>query len=254
MGRRLGSGYELGVGRALRSNLAVFVEGDDVPIIAHLARRLNAKDVASSQGYATVPLGGFTRNSLASAFAETMAALGSTVSTVVVLDGDMRSPEAVQMETASMIAAGAHVHVWRRREIENYLLHPTAIAAVSGVSREHARTLLDATILGLEGDTRNDLLAQRMEERKLKGSSTSGHSGKTVIVNASKEFEGIWGTAVGRLAIVDAKAVLHILNSELQSRGAKTLNWHSLARSMPVAGIDQDVRDVVATISQCLGT
>ena len=39
VGRRLGSGYELGVGRALRSSRVLFVEGDDGPILAHLARR-----------------------------------------------------------------------------------------------------------------------------------------------------------------------------------------------------------------------
>jgi energy-coupling factor transporter ATP-binding protein EcfA2 len=254
MGRRLGSGYELGVGRALRSNVAVFVEGDDVPVIAHLARRLHANDVASSQAYATIPLGGFTRKSLASAFAETMGALGSTVSTVVVLDGDMRSAEAVQAETSGLTAAGALVHVWRRREIENYLLDAGAIAAVSGVSRQEAQDLLDAAVMSLGEDTHNDLLAQRMAERKMKGSSTAKLSDKSVIVDCSKEFKATWYTESGRLAIVDAKAVLGKLNSELQKRGAKTLNWHALAKNIPTAGIDQDVRDLVSTISRCIGS
>lgn len=252
MGRRLGSGYELGVGRALRSNVAVFVEGDDVPLIAHLARRLNAKDVASSQAYATIPLGGFTRKSLASAFAETMGALGSTVSTVVVLDGDMRSPEAVQAETAGLAAAGALVHVWRRREIENYLLGAAAIAAVSGLARQDAQSLLDAAIMSLEEHAQNDLLAQRMAERKLKGSSTAKLSDKSVIVDCAREFKVTWSTGDGRLALVDPKAVLSKLNSVLQKRGAKTLNWHSLAKNMPASEIDKDVRDLIATIARCL--
>lgn len=254
MGRRLGSAYELGVGRALRSNVAVFVEGDDVPVIAHLARRLKVMNVASSQAYATIPLGGFTRKSLASAFAETMGALGSTVATIVVLDGDMRSTEAVQAETADLTAGGALVHVWRRREIENYLLDAGAIAAVSGLGRLDAQNLLDTAIMSLEEDAYNDLLAQRMAERKLKRSSTAKLSDKSVIVDCSREFKTTWSSDAGRLALVDAKAVLGQLNSELQKRAAKTLNWHSLAKNMPAPEIDQDVRDLVAVISRCLGS
>lgn len=252
MGRRLGSGYELGVVRALRSNVALFVEGDDVPVIAHLARRLNAKEVASSQSYATIPLGGFSRNTLASAFAETMSALGSRVSTVVVLDGDMRSSEAVRAETVSLVASGAHVHVWQRREIENYLLSAAAISAVSGVTRQVAEKMLEAAIESLAEDAHNDLLAQRMSERKLKGNSTAKLSDKTVIVNCTSEFKSTWSSKAGKLALVDAKAVLGRLNSELQQLGAKTLNWHSLAKSIPAAEIDDDVRTLVNAISSRL--
>lgn len=252
MGRRLGSGYELGVGRALRSNLALFVEGDDVPIIAHMARRLGAVDVASSDGYATIPLGGFSRNSLAGAFAETMAALGSSVETIVVLDGDMRSPEAIAIETAALVSAGAQVHVWKRRELENYLLSATAIAKVSGVSKSEAQILLAGAIAGLKGDARDDLQAQRMSERKLKGSSTSGHSDKTVLSTSGKEFSTMWETPEGQLALVDAKAVLAQLNSELQTRGAKTVNPHSLAKNIPRSEIIAEVADLISTIASRL--
>ncbi|WP_134740342.1 AAA family ATPase [Nocardioides sp. 503] len=252
MGRRLGSGYELGVGRALRSNLALFVEGDDVPIIAHMARQLGVRDVASSDGYATIPLGGFSRNALAGAFAETMSALGSTVETIVVLDGDMRSSEAVRLETAALAAAGAHVHIWRCRELENYLLNARAIAKVSGLSPSDAETLLQDSIASLENEARDDLQAQRMAERKLKGSSTAGSADKTILVSSAKEFAKTWETVEGRIALVDAKAVLRQINSQLQFRDAKTVNAHSLAKNIPRAEISRDVVELVSSIAACL--
>lgn len=252
MGRRLGSGYELGVGRALRSNLALFVEGDDVPIIAHMARRLGARDVASSDGYATIPLGGFSRNSLASAFAETMAALGSSVETIVVLDGDMRSQQAVTLETAALTSAGAQVHVWKRRELENYLLNSTAIAKVAGIPRAEAEALLLETVGGLEADARDDFQAQRMAERKLPGSPTAKFADKTILSNSAQEFNEIWGAWEGKLTLVDAKAVLRKINSQLQARDAKTVNAHSLARNIPPTEIDNEVAGLVSTIASRL--
>jgi predicted ATP-dependent endonuclease of OLD family len=106
LGRRLGSGYELGVGRALRSSVVLFVEGDDAPVLAQVAKRFGDRALSSSRLYATIPLGGFTRNWLAGGFAETMAALGGSVRTFVLLDSDLRCKDDLDQDLAPIRASG----------------------------------------------------------------------------------------------------------------------------------------------------
>lgn len=249
IGRRLGSGYELGVGRALRSPVAVFVEGDDAPVLAILARRLGKTAFADSDRYATIPLGGFSKNWRAAAFSETMQSLGATVRTFVLLDRDLRSGEAVDAETAAVRSANATVHVWKRRELENYLLTPGAISRASGIPRADAEVLLAESLSAGRDEAVDAMRAQRLAERRLPGSVTSGHSELTVLEAARREFETLWESQEGRVGIVDAKIVIRSLNRALQERGARTLNSHSLARSFAPSEIADEVVGVLNEIS-----
>lgn len=245
MGRRLGSGYELGVGRALRSNFVLFVEGDDAPVLAHLARRLGRSEVASSDNYATVPLGGFSRKWLASAFAETMAALGGAVKTFVILDGDLRSQEAVDIETRELQKAGARVHVWSRRELENYVLVASAIAKVAGIPRKDAEKLLIEVVTEQKDEALIALEAQRLDEHKRKIGAAAKLAQKTILENAKTEFNARWAALEGQLGLVDAKVTIRMLNTRLQARKAKTVNVHSLATSVPPGEIPSEVQEVI---------
>jgi predicted ATP-dependent endonuclease of OLD family len=245
VGRRLGSGYELGVGRALRSSRVLFVEGDDGPILAHLARRLGISAVASSDNYATVPLGGFSRNWLASAFTETMEALGSGVATYVILDGDLRCEDAVNLVMGELRKAGAQVHIWNRRELENYLLTPSAIAKVSGIPRHEADELLTEIIGEQKDEALITLQTQRLNERKDKLSATAKLSENTVLKNAKTEFDARWATYEGRIATVDAKITIRMLNTRLQARKARTVNAHSLAKNILSGEMSPELRGVI---------
>ncbi|MFH7322503.1 ATP-dependent nuclease [Aeromicrobium sp. JJY06] len=249
VGRRLGSGYELGIGRALRSRLALFVEGDDVPIIALLARNLGESAVASSDLYATVPLGGFSRNAVAGAFAEAIAAIGAEVQTVVVLDSDLRSQDVLDSDRSDLVKAGAAVHIWRRRELENYLLSAASIAKVSGVSIDEAEALLSSALDASHSEALTTLQAQRLAERRAKGSKTGHLSEKSVLEASNQEFAERWKSESGRLALVDAKAVIRRLNTALQARKAKTVNAHALAKNIPRTDMHSDVEDLVRMIA-----
>ncbi|WP_082592413.1 ATP-dependent endonuclease [Phycicoccus sp. Soil803] len=252
MGRRLGSGYELGVGRALRSRVALFVEGDDAPVLAQLARRAGRTSVASSDGYATIPLGGFSRNSVAGAFAETMGALGSQVRTYVILDGDLRCDHVRRAEITALENAGARVHLWRRRELENYLLVPSAIAKVSGVSIQDARELLGQTLEQLGDEALLALQTTRIEEKGARGNPAAALAPKSVLSAAGQEFEQQWATTEGRLSLVDAKLAIRSMNTALQQRQARTINVHSLAKSMPAADVPAEVLSVIDALEELI--
>ncbi|MGV9194048.1 ATP-dependent nuclease [Microbacterium sp. MC2] len=246
LGRRLGSGYELGVGRALRSRTVLFVEGDDAPVIAAFARTLGKMGVARSENYATVPLGGFGKNWRAGAFAETMAALGGDIHSLVILDGDLRTTEAIEFELAQIRSTNAIIHVWTRRELENYVLEAAAIAKVAGISIGRAETLLSSAIEEHRGEATIALQSQRLDERRLKVGGTGKLSERTVLERCAIEFDETWATEEGRLSIVDAKLVIRSLNRALSADGNRTLNVQTLAKAMPPRALAPEVAKVIS--------
>jgi hypothetical protein len=252
LGRRLGSGFELGVGRALRSRTVLFVEGDDAPVIAAFARTLGKMGVATSENYATVPLGGFGKNWRAGAFAETIAALGGDIQSLVILDGDLRTADAIELELAQIKSSNANVHVWSRRELENYVLEPAAVAKVARISIDEAEKLLKSAIDEHRGEAAIALQSQRLDERRLKVGGTGKLSERTVLELCATEFDETWGTDEGRLAIVDAKLVIRSLNRALSADRKRTLNVQTLAKAMPSRVLASEVAKVIGHLEDTI--
>lgn len=252
LGRRLGSGFELGVGRALRSSTVLFVEGDDAPILANLARQIDSLSVARSDTYATVPLGGFSQNWRASAFSETMSSLGNQVQTFVILDGDLRSVGAVNEEKARIEAAGAEVHVWRRRELENYLLNVSAISRASRMPRQAVTELFWEIIEQNRSEAFRTLSTQRLEEKRLNISGAGSLSNKTILERAESEFDDLWRTQDGKVSLVDAKLVIRSLNAEFQRLRHKTINAHSLSKNCQADEVPEELREVLNSLEQMI--
>lgn len=247
MGRRLGSAFELGVGRAFRSRVVLFVEGDDTAILSAAAHALKFPRVASSDDYATVPLGGFSRNSIAGAFSESIEAIGADVETFVVLDSDLRSEAELLHESTEVRKHVKEVHIWERRELENYLLDAGAVAGVTGLPFKDAEERLERAIWAGRDEARLEFQAVRVRDAGRLGIAT-----KTAIRSAEAEFDALWLEAGGRLSVVDAKEAIHHLNRELQADKKKTVNAVKLAQNLDRSSASEEFVKVLAALESIL--
>ena len=57
-------------------------------------------------------------------------ALGEEISTYCLLDSDYHTQEAISARYKEALRVGVRLHIWQRKEIENYLLVPSAIMRV----------------------------------------------------------------------------------------------------------------------------
>lgn len=254
MGRRLGSGLELSLSRALRSRLALFVEGDDLPLLKAIAQQVGAPHVAKADGFSVISLGGFSRNHVAGAFAEVIAALGGDVRVFVALDRDLRCESVVADTERELTMQGATACVWKRREIENYLLDPYALSAITSLDLALAEQILEESIASLSEDTRLMLQTTRLQESRTGGSPTRALSEKTVLELANSEFVSNWASYEGRVSTVDAKAVISNMNTALRARRLRTISSLKLAKAMPHDGVGADLRQFILDLEVHLTT
>jgi hypothetical protein len=247
----LGTQFNLRLARALRTHVALFVEGDDMKVLRNLARTAGAKSVANETAIAEIPLQGFSHWEEAEAFSWLANdLLEKSVRVVVVLDRDYRDDEAVHAVVERFAKLGVHAHVWRRKELESYLLVPDAIARLSGADPEWARETLAGVAENLKPKVFSRMHAQRFEdERRLR----SGVHIVSVTDTFQNEFESLWG-ASDRVALCPAKDVLRATNLALQAKGLKTVSAWSLSRQLRASEIDPEVAGLLDMVEELAST
>ena len=221
----LGTAFNLRLAKALRSRVALFVEGQDMTVLRRFAKTLGLPLLAAGSAVTTIPLRGYSRWSQVSPFAWLCENLFPKALIVfVVLDHDYR-PKQVSEEIETAFAAEDIVaHVWERKELESYLLTPAVISRISGATEKIVSGILDQITLAMESDVFGRMLTERIKVEK----SASRH--ETVVMAAFKtEFDAHWIDRQFRLDSCPAKDVISELNKRLKDAGYKTVSRRSLA-------------------------
>lgn len=129
----LGTAFNLRLARALRSKVAVFVEGNDMVVLKRFAKTLGLTALEAEANVTVVPLKGYSHWGKVEPFAWLMSEiLPNALRSYVILDRDYRTQEACSAVEAQFAAAQVDVHIWKRKELESYLLTPSVISRVSG--------------------------------------------------------------------------------------------------------------------------
>jgi energy-coupling factor transporter ATP-binding protein EcfA2 len=245
----LGSGFNLGLARALRSRVALFVEGDDMKILRNVARAVGAGQVRNERGLAVVQLGGFSNWHQAEPFGWlSRDLLGDAVKIFVILDRDYRSDKVIDELTSALAASHIHTHVWRRKELESYLLVPEAISRASGLSLEIAASMLDSAIEETRLNAQASFVARRQRDAE------RGVDPKTVMLSALPEFEDGWADPAKRVGLAPPKEVFSTLAEAAQKISNRPISGRSVSAVIRDAEVPSEMADLICEIEAVLLT
>lgn len=224
----LGSNLNPILTQLAKTRRAVFVEGKDFQILGKFANKLESHIVSSRSNFAVVPVDGFSPERIRSLINGMVTTLGSSVLAAVILDRDFRCLEEINDIKLKCEDFSHFVHVHNRKEIENFLLAPTAIdrAAArrvadqvkrSGKAREYSGNALQDLLTYAE-NTKSDFMAQAVENRQryIKSIGQKDHD-KTIMKKAIGEFEDQWKDQDSKLRIIAGKDALSWINQSLQT-------------------------------------
>ena len=243
----LGSGFNLGLARALRSRLALFVEGEDMKVLRNLARAIGAENVRNERGLAVIQLGGFSNWHQVEPFAWlSRELLGNAVKIYVLLDRDYRGAATIETLQDALKGSDVNVHVWRRKELESYLLVPEAIARTSGLEVEVVEQLMDTAIQDLRLDAQASFMSRRQHDAK------RGTDFKTIALTVLPEFENMWASPQERIRLVPPKDALAAIAREAQTLGARPISARSISAAIRGTEIDEEMSQVLLDIEFAL--
>ncbi|MGN9805121.1 AAA family ATPase [Micromonospora sp. L32] len=240
----LGSGFNLGMAKALRSKLALFVEGTDMKVLRNIARTVGASKVGRERGVTVIPLGGFSNWRSVQPFAwMAKGLLGDAVKIAVLLDRDYRTDEEVFDVLEDLRKLGILAHVWQRKELESYLLSPSAISRLSGVPVARIEELLDE---GAEAQ-RYQVQANFLYHRQILLASANNHA-MSVTKAALPEFEKSWAQPATRMAMAPPKELLHYLNAAIIAEGGKSVSVRGLSSNLRAREVASEVTDFLMKV------
>jgi hypothetical protein len=172
--------------------------------------------------------------------------LGDSVRIFVLLDRDYRADVTIEELQNSLKGSAVHVHVWRRKELESYILAAEAISRASGLSPEISADLLRKAI----EDTRVDAQATFIARRQL--DSKRGADVKTVALSALPEFEKMWANPSEQIKLVLPKDVLASVAREAHALGGRPVSARSVSAAIKKTELDLEIVDVLLDIEYAL--
>jgi energy-coupling factor transporter ATP-binding protein EcfA2 len=240
----LGTAFNLRLGRAMRSSVALFVEGYDMSVLRRFAQTLGLQRIAGEQGVTIIPLKGYSHWGQVEPFQWLLnELLPDAIRTFVILDRDYRTDQTCDEVEAQFASVAINAHVWKRKELESYLLNPEVIARVSGAPREQVAEWLGV----LAGDQENDVFSRMLDDKMRAEKDAKNHS--VNITTAFKpQFEQLWAVEANRLALCPPKQLISGLNGKLQGNGFRATSIVALARAHRVSEVPKEVSDLLVAI------
>jgi AAA domain, putative AbiEii toxin, Type IV TA system len=240
----IGSSFNLRLAKALRATGVIFVEGQDMRVLRTFARTLGLKTLATESGLAIIQLGGFASWDHLPAFAWlTKDLLPGAVELSVILDRDYHSDEEVAKAEASLVGAKIHAHVWKRKELESYLITPSVISRLSGASESKVSDFLDVAAEEQRYQVSSQLAAHARR------ASNSSVDLATLLAPIQREFDAAWVDPQYRLARTNAKQLLSCLNRLLTGAGHKSVSTYRLALEHHAGEIPTEMKEVLIGIN-----
>lgn len=246
LSRMLGTAFNLRLARALRSRVALFVEGQDMVVLRRLAKTLDMSALAAERGVTVIPLEGYSRQVQVGPFAWLCRnLLPEAIKVFVILDHDYRSTEVSERLEKEFASQGIGAHIWRRKELESYLLTPVVIARISGASLDQTNEILEQVSLSMEGHVFGQMLSEEIEFRKVTGRHVS-----TITAEFKKVFDLNWQDSQWRLYSCPAKDVLSALNRELHDRKYKPVSVRALASNHRAYEIPSEMVAILRSVEE----
>ena len=268
-GRRIRQPSQLGeVFTSLGSNLnpiltqlaktrrVVFVEGTDFQIIGRFAAKLGFNHIGNRSDFAVVAADGFNPERIRSLKAGMELTLGHPIGAAAIFDKDYRSNDECAKITKECSQFCDYVTIHNQKEIENFLLVPTAIdrAAAARLADRCKRTGEQVSYIGQASESlesfasekRSFVTAQLLAKRKsFERLNSPKLDEATVNESALRDFDVDWGDHNKRLAMIPGKEAIAAINQHLQSAYKVSVTPTAIVDAMYAEEIPSDAKQLV---------
>ncbi len=176
---------------------------------------------------------------------------GEDISTYCILDSDYHHDEQIKVRYEEAKTHGVELHIWSNKEIENYLIIPSAIHRIIMTGCGDQRT--PPSLSEIENEINQN--ANRLQEEvfdnlciefAMKKALAAGTANK----RARERLTKAWSTFEGRIGLIPGKQMISALSEWSQKHFGASFNATKLASSLQASEIHHEVRSVVTSIEK----
>ena len=206
----IGGTHNLHLARLATARKCLLVEGKDVETLRYLQNTIRPHSQLPLDVVPNVALGGWGGFHHAVGIARLLRGTGEErLRIYCIFDRDYHSTAELDDRMARAREEGIELHIWRMKEIENYLLVPSAVHRIIMSSPQRSAAVavgdvaakIDSLVRSLETHT-VELLASEIQRRN------RGMELQSALRSARIATGELWKTEKGRLSLVSGKQVL----------------------------------------------
>jgi hypothetical protein len=186
--------------------------------------------------------------------------IGETIKSYVILDRDYRSENTISEIERELSLKNVNVHIWQRKEIENYVINFEVIYRVfdrlykqRNPTSETPLSITEFTdeLLRIMNDFKStvysQLTAEEIKNRPDKAKDVSG-----VIETRYSDFERQWKDINYRLRVIPGKDFLACLNQWLGENYHLSISVNTVLSNMKSNEVDPEVAGVIKEFTALL--
>ena len=249
---RLGGVHNIHLSRLWSSRRCLHLEGKDICILKVLQDTLFPK---SDQPFDIIPhlsIGGWTGWNQAIGSAKAMKnAAGEDIITYCILDSDYHTEEDICNRYNQAKQNNLNLHIWTRKEIENYLLVPSGIARlIAGLTGNSVK------VSAMDVTRQMDVLADQMKNDILDALSQEYYNinraggVKQANSKARMRLDKAWKTRPGRMSVISGKEAISRLSKWAQDTFNVSFGALKVARILNQDEIPKEIQKVIEAIER----
>ena len=246
----IGGAHNLQLARLGSAKKTLLVEGKDLRFLSLFHDTLCSDSLVSMGSIPNFAVGGWGGWKEAVGGAKSMKnALGNRVDVYCIFDRDYHDDEECKTRYDRARDAGIRLHIWHRKEIENYLLEPGAIArsitkrSDSQVERQEVARQMEDICDGLRTEVVGAVADAHQQRNR-------GRAPSTALKYAEKVVAESWNSLAEKTCIVGGKQVLASMSQWAQREFHTILTPANIVRHMKNDEVPAEMRFVVEAIDQ----
>jgi len=254
LAENIGSAQNLHLTRLWRSKRLLLVEGKDIKLLKRFQDLVFPNSVNPLDILPNMPIGGWSGWPYAVGSAMLLTnSVGEDIITYCILDSDYYT-EAMKINRIDEAKEkGIQLHIWNRKEIENYLIVPSAILRIINnrippnhqmVKQIDIINLIDG-ITASQKDKTIDSISQEVYNQDRKHGIAFAND------MARREVEAKWQTREGRISIVSGKTLISKLSAWSQEHCSVSFGVMTIAAEIKLNELDKEVVNVLTHIEEC---
>jgi hypothetical protein len=250
---QIGGVHNLNLARLSTSKRCLLVEGKDLEILKQFQNNLIPNSSEPLDIMPNMSIGGWGGWSYAIGSRMFLTnALGEEIFVYCLLDSDYHTAEAIAARYEEARRVGVRLHIWQRKEIENYLLVPSAIVRLIAKrlgkqtdppSEERVRARLEKIAETKKDETFDAISQEVLGENRSRGAKFANEA-------ARKWIEEAWSSFDGKLSTISGKFMLSRISGWAQRTFGAMLSARRIARELRASEIPPEMRGVITAIEE----
>lgn len=248
---KIGSVQNLHLTRLWSAGRLLLVEGKDMKFLKQFQSLLFPDSRFPLDALPNMPIGGWSGWPYAIGSAMLLTnSFGEQITTYCILDSDYYSPETIGKRKQEAAKKSVSLHIWSKKEIENYLIQPSVIERVIKRKSENNFPSADDIEEKIKEFT-NELKYQTIDCFSQEFYNIARQKGIAKANMKAREYvDQFWTTTSQRLHIISGKKMISKLSSWADNNFGVSFGATTLLYAMEFHELDIEIKTVVSAIEK----